>query len=354
MNKENGGRNSAFLSSSFDNPVLYDPARIGQDAPCTNLKVITAFTDCERISTHMIALSDGMKGGIFEKNISVDIILGMTKSSLSPKKHEEILRLLSMLNSTKGMPKISCRYICNGPEVHSKIYLWNTLDEKVWIPQIAYCGSLNYTMNAFYKRRETVASCDPIEALKYYNEIVADTIDCFDKDAKDRLKNVVNRSAEEIDIDMFDSDYETYDKLVPVDTLKVSLLTTTGETGYGSGINWGIRPNGTKRNKDQAYIPYNSCDRKKGFFPDRTNPEEKNCPIFRVITKDFGAFHMRMAQQGNKALHSAESNTIIGEWIRKKIGVPSGGFITKQMLENYGKTYVVFRKFEDGTYLLDF
>ena len=38
----------------------------------------------------------------------------------------------------------------------------------------------------------------------------------------------------------------------------------------------------------------------------------------------------------------------------KKIGTPSGGFVTKQMLEHYGKTYVTFRKYKDGVYLLDF
>ncbi|MCD7712718.1 MAG: NgoFVII family restriction endonuclease [Firmicutes bacterium] len=76
--------------------------------------------------------------------------------------------------------------------------------------------------------------------------------------------------------------------------------------------------------------------------------------MFKVITKDFGSFHMRMAQERNKALHSVESNAILGEWIRKRIGAPSGGYVTKQMLELYGKTYVTFRKYSDGTYLLDF
>lgn len=47
----------------------------------------------------------------------------MTKSSLSQKKHEDICRLIHFLNESRGMPKISCRYICNGPEVHSKIYI---------------------------------------------------------------------------------------------------------------------------------------------------------------------------------------------------------------------------------------
>ena len=126
------------------------------------------------------------------------------------------------------------------------------------------------------------------------------------------------------------------------------------DTGYGSGINWGIRKNGTKRDQNQAYIPYNHKDKKAGFFPDREHPDDENCPMFKVITKDFGSFHMRMAQQGNKALHSVESNAILGEWIRKRIGAPAGGYVTKQMLELYGKTYVTFRKYDDGTYLLDF
>ena len=76
--------------------------------------------------------------------------------------------------------------------------------------------------------------------------------------------------------------------------------------------------------------------------------------MFKVITKDFGSFHMRLAQQGNKAIHSVESNAILGEWLRKLLDVPSGEYITKQMLDNYGKTYVTFRKYSDGTYLLDF
>lgn len=30
----------------------------------------------------------------------------------------------------------------------------------------------------------------------------------------------------------------------------------------------------------------------------RISPDNENCPIFKVITRDFGSFHMRMAQQG--------------------------------------------------------
>ena len=75
-----------FISSSFDEPVLYAPARNDGIHSCSTLKIVTAFTDCDRISTHMIKLSEGMKNGLFVKGLNVEIILGMTKSSLSKKK----------------------------------------------------------------------------------------------------------------------------------------------------------------------------------------------------------------------------------------------------------------------------
>lgn len=346
-----------FFTSSFDEPILFGPARIECRNQCNSLKIITAFTDCERISTHMIALSEGMKNGRFVKGLAVEIILGMTKTSLSQKKHEDICRLIGFLNSSKDMPNVSCRYIVNGPEVHSKIYLWGKSTRVEGNkPQIAFCGSLNYTMNAYYKRRESVASCNPVDAYLYYEELLGDTMDCFNPEVSEKLRNVINNGPEFFEEpDNSENDYLSYDRITPVDTITVSLLKSDGsDTGYGSGINWGIRKNGTKRNPNQAYIPYNRQDKKEGFFPDRINPDDENCPMFRVITKDFGAFHMRMAQQNNKALHSVESNAILGEWIRKRIGAPSGGYVTKQMLELYGKTAVTFRKYSDGTYLIDF
>lgn len=42
-----------FLSADFDEPILYAPARVENSTPCNSLKIITAFTDCDRISTHM-------------------------------------------------------------------------------------------------------------------------------------------------------------------------------------------------------------------------------------------------------------------------------------------------------------
>ena len=103
--------NQKLFTSNFDDPVLYAPANLKSDNPCSSLKIITAFTDCDRISTHMIHLSDGMKNKQLVKGLSVEILLGMTKYSLSKKKHEDICRILGFINESKDMPKVSCRYI---------------------------------------------------------------------------------------------------------------------------------------------------------------------------------------------------------------------------------------------------
>ena len=353
-------RKMGCIDEAFEEPILYNPARVEDNKThiCSNLKIITAYTDIERISTHMITLADGMKEKQFPKDMSVEIIIGMAKSSISFKKHNAIVRLVKYINSNTNMPKLYCRYICQGKEVHSKVYVWSTCTNKSIVPILAYVGSLNYTMNAFYKRRESVVVTNAFAMNLYYQSLLKDTLDCTDLEVLKRIKNLSDPSAKcdtNPDEDLQEQDYDYYNSQTPVDVLKVSLLTADGsQTGYGSGINWGIRRDGTKRDRNQAYIPYNVSDRKDGFFPDRIHEEDPNCPVFKVITKDIGSFHMRMAQQNNKALHSAESNAILGEWIRNRMGIANGTLITKEMLEHYGKTYVTFRKYKDGTYLLDF
>ncbi len=155
--------------------------------------------------------------------------------------------------------------------------------------------------------------------------------------------------------DNSEEEYEEYNRKPPLDQINVSWLMADGSgTGYGSGPNWGIRQNGTPRNPNQAYIPYNAQDKKPGFFPERHSSSEKNAPMFKVLTKDIGAFHMRIAQQGDKALESVESNAILGKWVRDKLGLSFGTFVTSQHFQNYGRSYVTFRKYEGNVYLLDF
>ena len=330
-----------LYTDNLENTILYEPA-----TRCNRLQIVSGFTDCERIQTHIIELVDGYKEGKYQKCEQIDLILGMYRS-VSEKKHRLLQYLLLTTLNGRDLPKFNLYYISQNREVHSKVYTWFYDDT----PKESYVGSANYSIEAFRRRRECMTDGDPIQTSRYFNDLVTDTVNCLD--AKD-IKFSKTMIKEDDGFDPDNADYDYYSKQTPIATCSISLLTTKGDVGYGSSINWGIRPNGTKRNPNQAYIPYNKSDKIPGFFPDRINPDDKNCPVFRVVTKDGGVFHMRMAQQGNKALHSAESNSILGEWIRRQMKLPSGCFITKQMLMNYGKTAVTFKKFADGTYLLEF
>lgn len=343
-----------LITNELEQKILYDPALI-TGLGCNSLKIITGFTDCDRIRTHMITLRDGMErtNKLYNRGIDVSVILGMTKgANLTKSKHSKIQSTLRRIN-VGSQTSFHCNYIYTGQEVHSKVYVWCKDD----VPKIAFCGSANYSINAFQKRREAMCDCSPLEAVAYYEELLGNSIGCFHPQLGDFIKfSEIQPKVADADIDadnLENLSYAEYDAKEPVDTIKVSLLTTKGEVGFGSGLNWGIRRNGAKRDRNQAYIPYNAADKKEGFFPDRVNPEDKNCPLFKVITKD-DVFYMRMAQAGEKGLHTAESNAIIGKWIRDKLGVPSGTFIKLEMLEDFGSTHVVFRKYENNVYVLDY
>lgn len=339
-----------MYTENFEEQILFEPAR-KDGKECNHLKIITAFTDVERISSHLIKLFDG-RNKKYTANIKVDIILGMTKGAgLTQRKHKKICSLIKRLNSVSGMPKVSCHYIVEGRQVHSKVYVWCKGNKAIE----AYNGSANYTMNAFFMRHECMDACNAKDANHYYNSLLPDTIDCLDEQIAEKIAFSSKKSIEEdiADTNLENLYWEHYQNLEPLDKIEVSLLKADGsDTGYGSGVNWGIRKNGYKRNRNQAYIPYNTRDQRTGFFPEKK--QDGTYPVFKVVTKDYDAFYMRQAQANGKALETPESNAIIGEWIRHKIGVPDGTYITKQMLESAGGTTVIFKKYEDGIYTLGY
>lgn len=326
--------------------ILLKPAL---ELGCNSLKIVTGYTDTEFISRHLIQLAD-----LKSKTVSVDMILGMTgNSGLTQRKHDSIINLIKDIQTNSSMPEFYCRYKYQGSDIHSKVYVWYK-DEK---PFIAFCGSANYSTNAFMKRRECMTDCNSLEAEQYFLKLLPDTVLSTDSDIINKIsfakRKVVDSEFDEYNLENLN--WTMFEKKEPLDTCKISLLQADGsETGLGSGINWGIRPNGQKRDRDEAYIPYNKADKKDGFFPLKINSEDKNNPLFKVVTKDFPPFFMRVAQQGNKGIHTATSNALLGKYLRQKLNILSGEIITKEMLENYGKTYVVFKKYENDIYVLDF
>ena len=248
-------------------------------------------------------------------------------------------------------------------EVHSKVYTWLREGN----PVVGYAGSANYTINSFRTRREVLTNCPPQDSFDYYSSLLDDTVDCFDPHVKDLIRlSDRNIPDEEISPDNIENlTYESLMRRPPIDALEVSWLGTDGKVGRSSGPNWGFRSkegyidqHGNyvhyNRDRNQAYIPYNVRQHKEGFFPDRKNPGDKNCPLFKAVTKYDGIFYMRMAQDNNKALHTAESNAILGKWLRKRLNVPEGSPVTFEDFRRYGKTAVTFYKYSDDVFVMDF
>jgi hypothetical protein len=113
---------------------------------------------------------------------------------------------------------------------------------------------------------------------------------------------------------------------------------------FSSGLNWGQRPG---RDKNQAYLSVPSTVQKSDFFPD-IGVE------FVVKTTDGESWICARRQQNGKAIHTVSSNSIMGMYFRKRLGVNPGEFVLVDHLLNYGRTNVDIYKESVNTYILDF
>ena len=195
--------------------------------------------------------------------------------------------------------------------------------------------------------------CDPNQALEYFNTIESNTIYCNHSEVEDHIR-IPNKPSHPI----LDTEKTPLVSVqgAGVESVTLSLLTDRGDVGFGSGINWGHRADGTPRNLNQMYISLPTGVKRNfpGFFPIIGNPSGKGNPNFAVLTDDGINLIFRVQQQGNKGITTPLDNSRIGEYFRNRMKLANGAFITKQDLMNYGRTHVTFYKLDDEQYVMDF
>jgi hypothetical protein len=113
---------------------------------------------------------------------------------------------------------------------------------------------------------------------------------------------------------------------------------------FSSGLNWGQRPG---RDKNQAYLSVPASLQKSGFFPDVG-------VTFKVETDDGSVWQCARRQANGKAIHTIESNAIMGLYFRKRLGIQPKDFVVIAHLLNYGRSSVDFYKISERSYILDF
>lgn len=294
--------------------VLVEPASADADM---QLLVLSGFANANMAHRHLKALSDvGLPA-------SVDLIVGMTGYQGIDVAHHRALYDLATRNPYKS--EFRCRYMLPARRVHAKAYLW--LRDRT--PFKAFVGSANYTMSGFLRSQvEAMAETDPQNVWQFITDMATFAVDCYD-----------DTIAEQVSINDRRQEYApmTQDKVV------LSLLSSrTDQTHEKAGLNWGQRKG---RDRNQAYIPVPAQHTE--FFPPRGQQ-------FTAYTDDDQSFVFVKAQDGGKALHTTHSNAELGRYIRMRLGLESGEFITRQHLEDYGRTDIDFIKFDEETYEMDF
>ena len=315
-----------MLRDNLANKILFEPLREGAD----ELSILTAYATPNMLSWYI--------KNLFHKTsapIRINLIVGMVPfDNLSVGAHEGFREIVSS-DLPREVSSVRCSYVTDKPAEHSNLFIWSRSGQ----PFLAFMGSANFVQSSFVgnHRRELMTQCDPVEAMNCYESVVGRTVYCNHGEIEEYI---ILRPTHPV----LDLECNLVEQLDAYDSVTLSLVTKTGEPGTRSGLNWGQRKG---REPNQAYIPLPSVIAKSGFFP----LEKRH---FTAITDDRRQLTLRVEQQNNKAITTPVRNSDLGEYIRNRLGLKNGAYITRADLDRYGRTDVKFVKLDEETYYMDF
>lgn len=269
------------------------------------------------------------------------VIYGMYGSEgIKPRLHN------SLLDLQNGIDKVNIFY-SNIP-VHSKCYVWKRNNVIVH----ALVGSANFSTNGLRTPfREVLAETtfDTFEPLNaYIQTIFNSSISCLEAVARQVV----------------------IPALAPI-TCSLTLLAEDGEVQGTAGLNWGQNPRNHTRPND-AYIKIRTQDIRNFpvFFPPKQlNPihiENRGRPYRHndnvEIIWDDGVIMDALFEGSQpinnivfpKQISSFPRKSDLGEYIRLRIGVPSGQPVRRHHLNAYGRTDISVSMIGEGIYEFDF
>lgn len=315
-----------ILKDDLFRNILFEPAR-QYDELC----IISGFATPSMAVHHMQEVETHLS-----KRLKVKLVVGMTPSisGISKPHHENFKKL------TGESPLFKCSYLnADANPTHSKLYTWLKAGE----PQLAFLASANYTLNAFRRQQDEIATaCDPREAYAYFNSKISLSLYCTCSDAESLVRNGNIGIRGNSD----DEQYTPEDVgKEGTDWVRLPLFSEKQNRIHEhAGLNWGQRDG---REPNQAYIPVPVSVRNSGFFPPRGEQ-------FSVLTSDGFPFVCVIAQDGGKAIHTTNNNSELGEYFRRRLGVPLGQPITLADLDRFGSRYVKFTKINEEEYYMEF
>lgn len=302
----------------------------------------------------------------------VELYVGMYGNVISGILHKSLLKSDKMENVSIFYTNIL---------VHAKCYIWFKNNKIVK----ALIGSANFSTSGLMTPKKEVLGYIPEES---YDEMLV-----YINLIKQVSYSVKEYNYEERNIIGFTDDMTQTisDKEVEISLLAargsgnqnniIGIATNPGDVHAGAGLNWGFSNGMPKPNDAYIKIPKEQIINNPLMFPPKSN--DINDPI-DVIWDD--GTEMQMLLEGNqtvegidypKQISTYKSKKELGLYLRKRIGDAIGKnliipeelskdefvakahyykdkFITKEMLDSYGRTSINIKLIGDRTYYFDF
>lgn len=266
----------------------------------------------------------------------------------------------ALVNLHQSLPNVEILY-CTVP-VHSKIYFWNKGAQIA----SALIGSANFSVSGLRNDLKEVLydvdekSFDEFEA--YYKQVREKCILCTDKSVKVRVVEKIKRTN------------VAQETLLAKNICRASFLDNKGLIPKKSGLNWCFSRGNVSRG--DAYIPISMKDVRMypQMFPPKKyvegieNPnavgkKKRDNDQIELIWDDgkrmIGLLEGQVKRKSDglifpKNLASSPQKSILGIYLRERIGVSLDKVITKKDLIKYGRTHIDISLIGDGVYYMDF
>jgi len=308
-----------MITENLYENILINPACKGNN----ELFIVSGYSSATFLRRHLYKLRE------VNSKLKINLLIGM---------HQKRNDHSAYINIKNDFPDNFEGYYFSGkPGVHSKTYSWI----KDGVPNIGFSGSANYSQYGFFNtmQQNQMVEDDPFTIRDYFKNLKQDSINIEDyRQSNEEIVNITNveGSLSAGQIEWIHND----------DSVRISLLSKDGELKKRSGLNWGQRPE-HGRDPNQAYLTIRSGARREGFLPEKTF-------TFTLLTDDNEILDCTVAQDGRKAIHTTNDNSIMGKYFRERLGVKLGSLVTKEDLINYGRTDFLLKKLDDETFFLDF
>ncbi len=309
--------------------------------------------DCLIIISGYVGVEPIKRLATLPEGVHATVIYGMYGSdNISAPLHKALVELQGKL------PNVEILY--STIPVHSKIYFWNKGDDI----RSALIGSANFSVsglrNDYKEVLSDVEEKSFTEFKTYYDYVRSRCLPCTDERIKVRKAYKASRTSKNLQ------------PLLANGICRASFLNRKGLVPKKSGLNWGFSSGHVK--PGVAYIPIsmNNIKRFPKMFPPkkyvygieninsagRKNRENDEVEMIWDDGTVMTGLLEGQQKQGNivypKQLSSSPQKSILGEYLRKRIGVPMDYVITKTDLRRYGRYSVDITLIGEGMYYMDF